>query len=321
MDKWERWRRKAVFVLWREADLETWQWWQLWERTEVCVARVVVQCGWWGIVSSLELMQMHSAHKHAAWLQHRSGSRPRCWPRWGMIHFLHWTSSEDHVSVSDPDVFRGIVDIHDPCYHLRPHGHLLSMLQPEAMLMSVSCGATGAYINVSGPSCHLRLWCYPGLGCFWGPHLGLWFYSSQGLCWFWCPMLTTEGYMDVHSLCNNLKLYRYPRAMLLWGWGVVWRKRTREAHRCPLPDRGRENKDKIATQCNINNESDNQSAEGLALSILYLLSFGQEMFEICLACLLSCLSISFWLQVHREGLLRDGNPGPWNITLKSIDFI
>lgn len=62
------------------------------------------------------------------------------------------------MSVSDPDVFRGIVDMHDPCYHLRPNRHLLSMLQPEAVLMSVGCGATGAYINVSGPSCHLRLW-------------------------------------------------------------------------------------------------------------------------------------------------------------------
>lgn len=63
--------------------------------------------------------------------------------------------------------------------------------------------------------------------------------------------------------------------------------------------------DKLATQCNFNNESNNQSEKGRALSVFYYLSFRLAMFEIYLmssAHLPSCLpTFHLVLQAFGEG--------------------
>lgn len=75
-------------------------------------------------------------------------------------------------------------------------------------------------------------------------------------------------------------------------WGQEKRRKEQDGAQIPNPRRGKENTDKLATQCNFNNESNNQSEKGLAVSVFSYLSFSLAMFEIYLmssAHLPSCL--------------------------------
>lgn len=84
--------------------------------------------------------------------------------RCGMVHFLNWSSSKDHHSLSMMPlrVLCGLVVLMWPgtglmsetCVAMEGHidVHPWSMMQPEAKLVSMGRATTGVHINVSGLS-------------------------------------------------------------------------------------------------------------------------------------------------------------------------
>jgi hypothetical protein len=93
------------------------------------------------------------------------------------------------------------VDVYSPCYHQRPSRDSWPALQPEAMLMFLSYAPTGGHIDLRGLHCHLDLWRYLNICCYWSPCLGPGFYCS------WV-------YIDCHGSCYHRWTHRCPWSVL-----------------------------------------------------------------------------------------------------------
>lgn len=101
-------------------------------------------------------------------------------------------------------LYRNLV-IHGPCYCQSAFGCSWSVLQSEAVLMSVGLAASENHIDMRGLRHYLDPWWYLGLYCHQGPCLGLWYCCNWSMCWCPWPIFPPTA----QSMCYSLNLCWY----------------------------------------------------------------------------------------------------------------